>query len=189
MTHRCQNILSSFAIILAVLFAGCLFIESPFTANAQEVKSQADGKLKLTLRQREKTEAENAPYRVVTHQENWDLSKTAFVVCDMWDLHHCLNATRRGGEMTFRMNRVLSTVRSRGATIIHAPSSCMDAYKSHPARMNALNTPRSENLPKEIGEWCYRIDAEHEDAYPIDQTDGGEDDDAVFDRDPLPTAG
>ena len=179
MTHRRQNRLASSAIMLAVFIAGCFFIERSDTARAEEAKSQADGKLKLTLRQREKTEAQNSPYRVVTHQETWDLSKTAFVVCDMWDLHHCLNATRRGGEMAFRMNRVLSTVRERGATIIHAPSNCMKAYNNHPARMHALNTPRSENLPKEIGKWCYRIDAEHEDAYPIDQSDGGEDDDAL----------
>ena len=27
--------------------------------------------------------------------EQWDPAETALIVCDMWNLHHCLNATRR----------------------------------------------------------------------------------------------
>jgi nicotinamidase-related amidase/type 1 glutamine amidotransferase len=95
----------------------------------------------------------------------------------MWDLHHCLNATRRGAEMAPRMNQFLKEVRSRGVLVIHAPSSCMDAYKDHPARKHAQETPRASKLPKDIGQWCNRIPSEEKGTYPIDQTDGGEDDD------------
>src|SRR5262249_14320119 len=95
----------------------------------------------------------------------------------MWDLHHSQNATRRGAELTPRMNKLLNEARQRGATIIHAPSSCMAAYKDHPARLRAQRTPRAKSLPKEIGAWCHRIPAEEKGKYPIDQSDGGEDDD------------
>jgi nicotinamidase-related amidase/type 1 glutamine amidotransferase len=94
----------------------------------------------------------------------------------MWDLHHCLNATRRVVELGPRMDQVLQAARERGVTIIHAPSSCMDAYKDHPARRRAVATPASKNLPAEIGDWCKRIPSEERADYPVDQSDGGEDD-------------
>ncbi len=100
----------------------------------------------------------------------------------MWDSHHCLNAVRRVGEMAPRMNQFLTEARNRGTLIIHAPSGCMDSYKDHPARLSALRTPRSKNLPKDIGRWCYRIPAEEKGVYPIDQTQGGEDDDPAEHR-------
>jgi hypothetical protein len=34
-----------------------------------------------------------------------------------------------------------------------------------------------KDLPRDIGTWCYRIPAEERGQYPIDQSDGGEDDD------------
>ena len=103
--------------------------------------------------------------------------KTAIIVCDMWDLHHCLNAVLRGEELAPRMNQVLEKARRQGVLIIHAPSSCMDAYKDHPARKRAKDAPKAANLPKDIGDWCYKIPTEEKGKYPIDQTDGGEDDD------------
>ena len=41
-----------------------------------------------------------------------------------------------------------------------------------------MNATSSEaDLPADIGEWCRHIPAEDEGDYPIDQSDGGEDDD------------
>jgi type 1 glutamine amidotransferase/nicotinamidase-related amidase len=137
----------------------------------------ADEGFALALRKRVETKPGSGRFHAVIDKAAWDAKRTAVVVCDMWDLHHCLNATRRGGEMAPRMNRLLEEARTRGATIIHAPSSCMDAYKDHPARRRAQTTPRAKELPKGIGEWCYRIPAEERGKYPIDQSDGGEDDD------------
>jgi len=133
--------------------------------------------LKLRLRYRKETKAGSGRYHTLRHTETWKPSETAIIVCDMWDLHHCLNATRRGAEMAPRMNKVLKQARQQGVTIIHAPSSCMDFYKDHPARKRAVNTPRSKNPPQDIGQWCHRIPAEEKGEYPIDQSDGGEDDD------------
>jgi lysophospholipase L1-like esterase/nicotinamidase-related amidase len=109
--------------------------------------------------------------------EAWLPSRTAIIVCDMWDLHHCKNAVVREGEMAPRMNEVLEKARAAGVLIIHAPSSCMKPYDGTPARERAKSAPAAARIPNQIGEWCKQIPAEEAAAYPIDQSDGGEDDD------------
>ncbi len=135
------------------------------------------GKLPVRLRSRVEDREKSGRYSLVETPENWDSSKTAVIVCDMWDLHHCLNAVRRETEMAPRMNEVLRLLRAQGATIIHSPSECMATYKDNPARKRAEATPKSKSLPADIGTWCRKIPSEEKGAYPIDQTDGGEDDD------------
>lgn len=112
-----------------------------------------------------------------TKSETWKPAETALIICDMWDLHHCLNAVRREGEMVPRFNEFVENARKRGMFIIHAPSDCMKAYEGQPARKRAQEAPKAANLPREIGNWCSKIPAEEKAVYPIDQTDGGEDDD------------
>jgi nicotinamidase-related amidase/type 1 glutamine amidotransferase len=149
-------------------------------AAAPDVASQNGknpGWLELSLRSRETSPGLGGASRVVEKPATWDAARTAIIVCDMWDLHHCLNATRRGVELAPRMNQVLENARTRGVVIIHAPSSCMDAYKDHPARKRAQTVPRSKNLPAEIGQWCRKIPSEEQGSYPVDQIAGGEDDD------------
>ena len=109
--------------------------------------------------------------------ETWKTNQTAIIVCDVWDAHHCLNAVRRLEEMLPTMNRVIEKARGQGVLIIHAPSSCMAPYKDHPARKRAQEAPAAKTLPKEIDKWCTKIPAEEKGKYPIDQSDGGEDDD------------
>ena len=116
----------------------------------------------------------------------WHAAETALIVCDMWDLHHSLNATRRGGELCPRMQRVLATARSKGAQIIHAPSGCMEFYAGTPARDRAIAAPLAPNSPGGLRDGVQRIDTEPgegddaaalgcvEGGYPIDQRDGGE---------------
>lgn len=111
--------------------------------------------------------------------ENWKAEQTAVILCDVWDYHHSINAVRRLEEMLPRMNEFLKEARRRGATIIHAPSDCMPNYEKHAARLRAVNTPQV-NLPKDIASWCSRIPSEQSNMagiYPVDQSDGGEDDD------------
>ena len=105
----------------------------------------------------------------------WDPGKTAIIVCDMWDSHHSVTAVRRVNEFAPRLNAVLGVARERGAIIIHSPSDCMPAYKTHPARERALSVRAAKNSPPDMGAWCHRIPAEEKGAYPIDQSDGGED--------------
>ncbi len=110
-------------------------------------------------------------------KEQWQPARTAIIVCDMWDLHHCKNAVTREGEMAPRMNEVLEKARKEGVLIIHAPSSCMKPYEGTPARERAKSALTAARLPDKIGEWCKQIPAEEMAVYPLDQTDGGEDDD------------
>jgi nicotinamidase-related amidase len=131
----------------------------------------------LALRLRSRAEAAPGQYEVVEKKADWDPARTAVIVCDMWDLHHCLNAVRRCEQMAPRMDRVLTALRERGAVVIHAPSGCMAAYDDHPARRHALATPRAQDQPRDIGQWCRQIASEAKGTYPIDQADGGEDDD------------
>ncbi|MCX6855017.1 MAG: isochorismatase family protein [Verrucomicrobia bacterium] len=109
-------------------------------------------------------------------QESWLPSRTAIIVCDMWDLHTCKNAVTREGEMAPRMNQVLTKARQDGILIIHAPSSCMAAYEGTPARERAKSTPTATRLPDKISDWCKQIPSEERAIYPLDQSDGGNDD-------------
>ena len=109
-------------------------------------------------------------------REKWLPSQTAIIVCDMWDTHTCKNAVLRSGEMAPRMNALLEKARSAGALIIHAPSSCMAAYEGAPARQRAQAASRANLLPSGIEQWCKQIPAEEGAIYPLDQSDGGSDD-------------
>lgn len=151
-----------------VVCSGVLMNESMFAA---------DQPMKLQLRS-ELPKALGGFHRAV-REEVWAPDETALIVCDVWDAHHCLNAVRRLDEFAPRMNDVLKEVRKRGVTIIHSPSDCMAAYEDHPARMRAIKAPISKNMPKDVEHWCSRIPSEEQAVYPIDQSDGGEDDDPV----------
>ncbi len=107
---------------------------------------------------------------------HWDAKKTAIVICDMWARHWCDGACRRGAEMAPRINAFVKQARSQGVLIVHAPSGGMEHYATHPARRRALNAPTAKNLPKGINGWCNGIDAEKSGTWPVDQEDGGCDD-------------
>ncbi|MBP85948.1 MAG: nicotinamidase [Planctomycetaceae bacterium] len=133
--------------------------------------------LTLSLRyQTETTEGSGRYHRLARHA-TWKPEETAVIVCDVWDLHHSLNAVRRVEEFAPRLNELLKDARSRGMTIVHSPSDCMDAYTDHPARKRANDAPKAAQLPDDIQSWCSRIPAEEQAVYPLDQSDGGDDDD------------
>lgn len=133
--------------------------------------------LKLQFRYQKKTGKDSGQYHRLHRSENWDPQKTAIIVCDVWDYHHCLNAVRRLTEFAPRLDNLLKMARKQGVTIIHAPSDCMPAYQGHPARHRAMQVPQSKTQPADIKNWCSRIPAEEQAVYPVDQSDGGEDDD------------
>ena len=137
-------------------------------AFAMTAESSHANPLSLTLRERDEfTHAQRAV--------EWDPGKTAIIVCDMWDSHHSVTAVRRVNEFAPRLDAVLKNLRERGATVIHSPSDCMPTYAEHPARKRALAAPKATNSPPDMAAWCHRIPSEEQVAYPIDQSDGGED--------------
>ncbi|MCA9178264.1 MAG: isochorismatase family protein [Planctomycetales bacterium] len=133
--------------------------------------------IELRLRTRVATSPGADQHHVLVRRESWRPEETAVIVCDVWDLHHSQNAVRRATEFCPRLDALLSFARDRGMTVIHSPSDCMDAYQNHPARKRASEAPAAGNAPPEIAHWCSRIPAEEQAAYPIDQSDGGDDDD------------
>lgn len=91
---------------------------------------------------------------------DWDPARSAVVICDMWDAHHCVSAARRVVEMAPRMNVVVAGLREQGALIIHAPSGCVDFYADTPARMRAIQAPHAPApAPIDWNGWDHEADA------------------------------
>ncbi|MFL2478017.1 MAG: PVC-type heme-binding CxxCH protein [Verrucomicrobiales bacterium] len=146
-----------------------LFISSICTLNAIE---------SFNVKLRDRITGESGSVEIRERIQKWVPSETAVIVCDMWDSHHCYNAVKRAKEISPNIDKLIHEVRARGGTIIHSPSSCVDFYKSNPARVRAKNAPAANNLPDGISAWMHWISKEEEAAgYPIDHSDGGEDDD------------
>lgn len=164
---RVQLLMSSVVKLCAALIGTAFFSTAPLAAEP----------LPVQLRYRTETAAGTGRYHTLIREENWDPAKTAVIVCDVWDYHHCYNAVQRLTEFGPRLNELVANARSRGMTIIHSPSDCMPSYVNHPARKRAIETPKSTKLPPDIQSWCSKIPAEEAATYPIDQSDGGEDDD------------
>ncbi len=152
-----------------VVFMACIMIVAPVVAD--------DESLPLKLTYQVESIADTGRFHRLIRDETWMAKETAVIVCDVWDLHHCLNAVRRLEQFAPRLDQLLAAARARGATIIHSPSDCMSAYEEHPARKRAVAAPPATSLPEDIAAWCSRIPAEEQAVYPIDQSDGGEDDD------------
>ena len=153
----------------ALAASAILCVTLPMTAPAED--------LKLSLRFQRETSLHSGRFHQLTRDEVWKPEETAIVVCDVWDLHHCLNAVRRLEEFVPRLNDVLTKAREQGVTIIHSPSDCMPAYADHPARQRAVAAPKAAFVPYNCEAWCSVVPAEERAVYPIDQSDGGEDDD------------
>lgn len=140
-----------------------------FAAPMSNPASAADTSLRLATRSQ--VRQDSGEFKTAETTVAWDAQKTAIVVCDMWDKHWCVGATRRVAEMAPRMNEVISAARDKGVLIIHCPSSCLDFYKDTPMRKLAQQAPVVETkIPLE--RWCH-LDMSHESALPIDDSDGG----------------
>lgn len=139
---------------------------------------QQAGPLQLTLRQRFKSNASPDDYTVVEKKVAWDPTKTAIVICDMWDDHWCKSASRRVVELAGPLNDVVKQARARGVFIIHAPSTVTAFYKDTPQRKRAQQAPRvAPPVPLSTTErwgtgWCWP-DAKREGVLPIDDSDMG----------------
>jgi nicotinamidase-related amidase len=140
--------------------------------------------LSISLAQDVRLETQSRKYSSITKPNitirnqsvTWQAPETAVIICDMWNEHWCKGATQRVAEMAPRMNEFVKSARDKGMLIVHAPSSCMEFYKDHPARKNATTAPQAENVPEKMGDWCNEIDGEPKELWPVDQQDGGCDD-------------
>jgi type 1 glutamine amidotransferase len=148
---------------------------SPLAAPATELDPNAAGTLELFTRSRA-ADPESGEFAIRYKTTQWDAGKTAVVICDMWARHWCEGACRRGAEIAPAINEFVKQAREKGALIVHAPSGGMEHYADHPARQRAMNAPKAANLPDGIANWCRGIESEEQGTWPIDQEDGGCDD-------------
>ena len=156
--HTMKRPLTVFLALLPLVFAACL----PLAAGEP---------VTLHTRSRVAAPANPAAPQVIEKSVSWDPSRTAVVVCDMWDKHHCPDATERVGEMAPRMNEVLKAARKQGMLIIHCPSDTMRFYQDHPGRKLAQAAPKvATQVP--LQGWCSLLGVK-EPALPIDDSDGG----------------
>lgn len=169
-----RNFITRSALGTASLTVGTSLIFPSRKTRADQSSDASPSKpLELQTRLRVEASPGSGEYQITEKKVSWIPNKTAVIVVDMWDKHWCIGATSRVAEVAPRMNQFISEARKKGVLIVHAPSSCTDPYKDHPARKRAQNAPTAANLPKDIGEWCYNIPNEAHGKYPIDQSDGG----------------
>ena len=117
-------------------------------------------------------------YFRVEKQLQWDPSRTALIICDMWDAHWCQGAAERVTELAVPVNKFAQRARELGVLVIHAPSTCVDHYKGSPQRRLAQSAPPAK-APVPISEstrwgtrWCWP-DPKREPELPIDDSDMG----------------
>jgi type 1 glutamine amidotransferase/nicotinamidase-related amidase len=159
---------------LAVTFI--LFVSSLYITSSLVYGVSIDKPLLLVTRNRVPLADDLSQFRVVQNKVEWNPKQTAIIICDMWNEHWCKGATERVAELAPHINEVVSLARDKGVLIIHAPSGTVGAYADHPARKRAQDAPKAANLPDGIDKWCNWIDDKEKADYPIDQSDGGCDD-------------
>jgi nicotinamidase-related amidase len=127
-----------------------------------------DRQLTLNLRAQRlrRDSASRAFWERITSPKTVPASRTAVLICDVWDNHWSRGAAERCAKIAARVNEVVTAARGQGVSIIHAPSDVIDFYADHPARERMLAIPAVS--PPES--------ADHADPpLPIDDSDGGSD--------------
>ncbi|WP_154854236.1 isochorismatase family protein [Cyclobacterium xiamenense] len=148
-------------------------ISSCQSGNKEGAATSESNGIQVNLRKQVAINSENVAWETRAYQEEWDPTKTAFIVTDMWNEHWCESATQRVGELAPAMNATIAAARERGVTIIHAPSGTMEFYADAPQRAAAKAVAyhaAPEAFP--INDWCY-LDPDTESPLPIDDSDGG----------------
>jgi nicotinamidase-related amidase len=162
--------------IARILGTVCAVALAGGMAMAAGTEKAPAGQRPLALHARVRTPDAAGAFEVREKTLDWKPSETAVIICDMWDRHWCRGATSRVGELAPHIDQFIRKARSMGMLIVHSPSSCMAFYEGQPARKRAQSAPPASNLPKGIGSWCSVIPEEEKGVYPIDQADGGCDD-------------
>lgn len=132
----------------------------------------------ISLNTREREQKGDGQIKVIEKTGEWDSSKTAIIICDMWDNHWCKGAATRVVELAVPMNQMIKTARSKGVLIIHAPSSVVGFYQGTPQRQRAVNasfvqSPAPLSVAERWGtQWCWP-DPKIEPNMPINDSDMG----------------
>jgi nicotinamidase-related amidase len=109
-------------------------------------------------------------FKVISEKQDWDPTKTAIIICDMWDEHWCKGASTRVAELAPHMNKVLNVAREKGMLIVHSPSDCMKYYNEYPQRKAAQQYSRPDD---KYEEGRTLLPSERNAVWPIDQSNEG----------------
>jgi len=169
-----SNVNRYFKFIVIVFFLVFFLSAALSVFTAEEEKERMDNKIIFQAQSRDREADANGNHKAHETKTEWKAKETAVIICDMWDKHHCNNATRRVGEMVPRMNQLIDALRKQGTFIIHAPSDTMEFYQDTPQRKRAQNATVTKP-PVPIQDWC-SLEPDFEIALPIDDSDGGCDD-------------
>jgi type 1 glutamine amidotransferase/nicotinamidase-related amidase len=157
-------------IFFFLLYSVCLMLLIPYSIGAKDNIKVNEEKFKVSLEKRIPSDSSIGSFTIVNEIQEWNPKETAIIICDMWNEHWCKGATDRVTEMAPFMNNVVSLAREKGILIVHAPSSCMDYYKNHPARklgQKYKNKEAKDLISNDL------LDSETGAIWPIDQKDGG----------------
>jgi nicotinamidase-related amidase len=169
MHHWRRNVVLAVILAFAVLPGGG--DHNRASADSTNGAPPSSKSLALHARTRVETKPGSGRFNTVTRPVAWEPTKTAIVVCDMWNVHWCQGATRRVAEMAPRMNEVLVAARNRGVLIIHCPSNTLKFYEGTEQRERARRaTPVATRVP--LRKSC-NLDIKREGRLPIDDSDGG----------------
>ncbi|HUT87888.1 MAG TPA: hypothetical protein VMY37_00185 [Thermoguttaceae bacterium] len=168
--------------LLAMALVGALALPLAADEAGTEMlpnRPKVPGVLRLRLRERKPAAADSEVFKMVERTVDWEVSKTAIIVIDMWDGHYCRSAAQRVGVMAPRMNRVLTAARNHGVMIVHAPSGTVSMYADTPYRKRMEQTPAA-NPPEG---WDFKkwrdLDPSHEPPLPVDTKECACDDPVV----------
>src|SRR5882724_7815704 len=118
-------------------FLGILSAAAVGTSQTKDAvlnRPKVPGTLSLRARRRGNNKVSEGTLR-------WEVAQTAIIICDMWDAHTCSLSAQRVAAMAPRMNQVISTARSLGVMIVHAPSDTMKFYEGTPWRERMQRAP------------------------------------------------
>src|SRR5436309_1763747 len=156
-------------IMSTLLFAMVVGLAAPLAGQKAEEprienRPKVAGRLKLHMRERRKDNEAKGIEKAIERVVEWEVAKTAIIICDMWDDHYCKSAAQRVGVMAPKMNAVLTAARERGVMIIHAPTGVVNMYADSPYRRRMQQAPKA-TPPVPIGKWC-ELDPKREPPLP-----------------------
>lgn len=131
-----------------ILWALISAVLSPTAAPAAE-----PAVLQVAVRREVRAYLEPREFVTLEEEQVWPVKRTAIIVVDMWDDHHCSSAAKRVVEMAPHLNRTLQAARKQGVFIIHSPSNCMDFYQDTPPRRRAQSAALAKSDVK--FQWNY----------------------------------
>jgi nicotinamidase-related amidase len=139
------------------------------TALTAAEPSGCQGAIRLNVRWQQR-DGDSDKFAERTASRDWLPGETAILICDTWDKHWCVSATRRCDALARKIAPLVDQARAHGVHIIHSPSDTMDFYRDHPARRRVSEMPVVAP-PSPIA--ACPLDRAREGSLPIDDSDGG----------------